>query len=996
MPLAIGGKLGAFEILAPLGAGGMGEVYRAKDLKLGREVALKVLQADLASDPDFLERFRREARALAALDHPGIVVVFSAEEADGVHFLTMQLVAGQTLDRLIPEGGMPVDQLLAIAILLGDALAAAHAKGILHRDIKPSNVVVTPDGRPKILDFGLARWGAVAPSEPTRPSAASTRSGAIVGTLPYMSPEQLTGHAVDHRTDIFSMGAMLYEMATGRRPFEGHSQAELVSSILRDAPRPLLALRPGLPGTLAALIEGCLAKDPRDRPATARDIRDRCDSLRREIEGRPATGATRAVPRQHPSGNLPLSLDSFVARGQELASVISLLADTRLVTLTGVGGTGKTRLAIEAAHRLADGFPDGAWLVELAPVNQAAALPNVVGDLLGIRQEPGKTLTQSLVDALRLRTLLLVLDNCEHVLDAAADLVTSITRQCTNVRILATSREALGISGERVLRLLSLTDEEGAQLFRDRASAAGAFGDLDMETLARLSRRLDGMPLAIELAAARCSTMLPEEIERRLDHRFQLLRGTRRGRIDRHQTLHQTVAWSYELLEPQEQQVFDRLSVFAGGFTLEAAQAVASGDDIDSLQVEEAVAALVARSMTLALKDEDATRYRLLETLRQFGEERLLASGSAPDVRQRHVRYFADFMTRAWSGLWSANASSWIRAVGREFENLRVAVYAAADLRDREALGALLKPHYFWAWHSLRYEVGDWAEAALEVSPEPAFARAVAVHLRVHGGRPEDATRLAAKLSPPEQAGDPDAVCLSALGHMSAAVASQSPDISKWVHRAAGAAEQTGNAALATLLKSMQVLSRLMAGEMGEARRMAVEAYDQAKVIGNPITLCEAMFFMGCAHADSDPVTALEYFDQTVTLAEKHGLPFYAGVAATEAAAASARVEEAGASGARLSRALRTFIHSGDRGQLWSSAHHLVYFLVRTQRPEEALRIWRELGSRRAYVAQHLRDELTRLIGPPGEGSLSDDELIERIVEVLDVLDRVAEDGLGE
>jgi non-specific serine/threonine protein kinase len=974
----------------------MGDVYRAKDLKLGREVALKVLQADLASDPDFLERFRREARALAALDHPGIVVVFSAEEADSVHFLTMQLVAGQTLDQLIPEGGMPVDQLLTIAIVLGDALAAAHAKGILHRDIKPSNVVVTPDGRAKVLDFGLARLGAVASGQ-TSVSTASTRTGAVLGTLPYMSPEQLTGSEIDHRTDIYSMGVVLYEMATGLRPFNGSSEAELASLILRDRPKPLRALRPGLPGALAALIEGCLAKEARDRPASAQDIRNRCDSLRRELERGHTSGESRTAHRERSSGNLPLSLDSFVAREQEVASVIDLLADTRLVTLTGVGGTGKTRLALEAAHRLSAKFPDGAWLAELAPVTRAEVVPNVVGDLLGVTQGPGKTPVDSIVDALRQRTMLLVLDNCEHVLDTAATLATLITRQCADVRILATSREAIGIGGERVFRLLSLTDKEGAQLFRDRALAAGAFGKLDMETLARLSHRLDGMPLAIELAAARCGAMLPEDIERRLDHRFQLLRGARRGRIERHQTLHQTVAWSYDLLEPQEQRVFDRLSVFAGGFTLDAAQAIAGGEDLGVLAVEEAIEALVARSMTLAQNTEDSTRYRLLETLRQFAEERLLASGDAQDVRQKHVRYFADFMTRAWGALWSTDASSWIRAVGQEFENLRVAVYAAIDLRDGEALGALLKPLYFWAWHSLRYEVGDWAEAALEVFPEPAFARAVAVHLRVHGGRPEDGTRLAAKLDDPDNAGDPDAVCLLVLGHLMAALAAQGPDISErmrrvseWMRRAVVAGERTGNPALATLLKSMQTVPKTMAGEMDEARRIAIEAYDQAKAIGNPIALCEATFHMGRTHADSDPEAALQYFDRTAELAEKHRLPFFARSAETEAAAASARVGDASFGGTRLSRALRAFIHSGDRGQLWTSAHHLLYFLVRIQRSEEALRIWRELGSRRSWVTQPLRDELTRLLGPPAEGTLSDDELIKRIVEALDTLDREA------
>ena len=257
-------------------------------------------------------------------------------------------------------------------------------------------------------------------------------------------------------------------------------------------------------------------------------------------------------------------------------------------------------------------------------MTRAEAVPHVVADLIGAVQQPGKTITQSVVDSLRHRALLLVLDNCEHVLDAAAELAAAITTQCAGVRILATSRENLAIRGEQVIRLQSLSDEHGAVLFRDRAQAAGARGELDMETLARLSRRLDGMPLAIELAAARCGSMSPEEIERRLDDRFRLLRGSRRGRMERHQTLRNTVAWSYELLEPLERQVFDRLSAFAGGFTLEAAQAVAGGDDIDELDVEDAIASLVARSMVLA----SDTR----------GRHPLPAARDAPAVRRGAAR----------------------------------------------------------------------------------------------------------------------------------------------------------------------------------------------------------------------------------------------------------------------------------------------------------------------------------------------------------------------
>jgi len=258
-----------------MGAGGMGEVYRATDLKLGREVALKVLPAEMAASPERLERFRREAKALAALDHAGIVTVHSVEEADGIHFLTMQLVEGQPLDRLISEGALPQDRLLAIAASLAEALSAAHEKGIVHRDLKPANVMVTKSGRVKVLDFGLAKVTAGEEETPRGSelsTAMKTREGIVMGTMPYMSPEQIQGRAVDRRTDIFSLGVVLYEMATGRRPFQADSAAGLMSAILRDAPEPLVRLRSGLPQTLCRVIERCLAKDPAARFQTAGDV----------------------------------------------------------------------------------------------------------------------------------------------------------------------------------------------------------------------------------------------------------------------------------------------------------------------------------------------------------------------------------------------------------------------------------------------------------------------------------------------------------------------------------------------------------------------------------------------------------------------------------------------------------------------------------------------------------------------------------------------------
>jgi serine/threonine protein kinase/tetratricopeptide (TPR) repeat protein len=292
--------LSHYRITAAIGAGGMGEVYRATDTKLGRDVALKVLPADMASDPERLARFQREAKALAALNHPHIVTIFSVEEADGVHFLTMELVEGQSLDRRIPAGGLPLGRLSKIAIALAEALAAAHEKGIVHRDLKPANVMVTDDGRVKVLDFGLAKETRVAdPADATQTAAGHTKEGMVMGTPAYMSPEQIAGRAVDHRSDIFSLGIILYEMATARRPFSGHSSAEMTSSILRDSPTLVTDVRGDLPAHLARIIRRCLEKDPRQRVQTARDIANEFADV---AEGtKPSSGSQATVAEAGPS-----------------------------------------------------------------------------------------------------------------------------------------------------------------------------------------------------------------------------------------------------------------------------------------------------------------------------------------------------------------------------------------------------------------------------------------------------------------------------------------------------------------------------------------------------------------------------------------------------------------------------------------------------------------------------------------------------------------------
>ncbi len=286
--LASGTRLGPYDIVAPLGAGGMGEVYRARDTRLGREVALKVLPEAFARDSDRLARFEREARIVAGLNHPNIVTLFSVEDVGGIRFLTMELVDGQSLDKHVAPGGLPLARLLDLGIALSDALVAAHEKGVVHRDFKPANVMVTREGRVKVLDFGLAKieqskGELVASQTGTLPLSTSV-PGEVVGTVGYMAPEQIRGEAVDARTDLFALGIILYELAAGRRPFAGATAADVSSAILRDAPAPLASVRTDLPADLDRIVGRCLEKNARDRVQTALDVHNELRRLKQTIE----------------------------------------------------------------------------------------------------------------------------------------------------------------------------------------------------------------------------------------------------------------------------------------------------------------------------------------------------------------------------------------------------------------------------------------------------------------------------------------------------------------------------------------------------------------------------------------------------------------------------------------------------------------------------------------------------------------------------------------
>src|SRR6516225_2560852 len=392
-------------------------------------------------------------------------------------------------------------------------------------------------------------------------------------------------------------------------------------------------------------------------------------------------------------GNLRPAPTSFIGRESEVAELQAVVKAHRLVTLTGVGGVGKTRLALEVAAHLVDEFPDGVWFFELAAVTDPAAVPDAVAAVLGITQQPGKTVSESVAAALEGRVRLLVIDNCEHVLDAAADLIEAILTQSATVRVVATSREGLGVAQEQVWPVPSLdigagTDSAAVSLFVERAQGiAPGFSMVNGDEAAAVTeicRRLDGIPLAIELAASRMASMTASEVRDRLDQRFRLLVGSRRG-LERHHTLRHAVAWSYDLLDHTEKTVLDRCSVFTGGFDLQSACAVAGFNDPDEYAILEVLDALVRKSLLIADRSAGRTLFAMLETIRQFAEEQLVAGGSASEARAAYARYFAgreaDILA-LWDSPRQREAYAWFTV---ELANLRAAFRWAADHNDLDA-----------------------------------------------------------------------------------------------------------------------------------------------------------------------------------------------------------------------------------------------------------------------------------------------------------------------
>ena len=725
---------GRYAIEREIGAGGMALVYVAEDLKHRRQVAIKVLRPELAATigPD---RFLREIEIAARLSHPHILPLFDSGAAGEVLYYVMPFVSGESLrSKLARERRLHTDDALRLTREIASALGYAHQQGIVHRDIKPENILLA-DGIALVADFGIAR--ALRSSRANGGSANSTLtvSGLALGTPAYMSPEQFTADEVDGRSDLYSLGCVLFEMLAGEPPFTARTADALLRMHLTTEPRSLSEIRPTVPVGLARVVAKMLAKDPADRFQSAAQL---AEAVATVVSG----GITPAVSERAADtpNNLPRHRTRFIGRDRELAECARLLGETRLLTLTGIGGSGKTRLALRLAESMLPTFPDGTWLVDLAPLVDPERVPATVAAAIGASESPDKPILEVIVERLQGGNVLVVLDNCEHLLGAAADLADALLAAADGVRLVATSREGLGIEGERLYAVRSMTvpdakadarsleDSDAVRLFVDRARAARrdfTAGPEHAAAIAEICRRLDGIPLALELAAARVKALSVDQIRARLDDRFRLLTGGRSA-VPRQQTLLATIQWSWEQLSDDEQRLLRRLSVFTGGWTLGSATAVA-GDGADEFEVLDILTRLIDKSLVLVEQSSGPeARYGMLETVRQYAQERLMDAAETDDVRDRH---FAEFLRLA-EGYYENKFVAeevWNERLTSELDNLRAALSFVRDRDSERYLDLVGALGYFWFARTHIIEGRAHVNEALaRSSPQPvrrAYAR---------------------------------------------------------------------------------------------------------------------------------------------------------------------------------------------------------------------------------------------------------------------------------
>jgi non-specific serine/threonine protein kinase len=863
---------GKYRIEALVGRGGMGTVYRAAQLNLRRTVAVKLMRGTLLADRIACARFEREALAIARLKHPNIVTIHDLGVAPGLGaYLVMEFVEGRSLRQELGERTrLAVGEALGLMGAVCAAVASAHRAQVVHRDLKPENIFLEAgEGAPtvKVLDFGLAKFGeAFLPAGRALTSSGaaqdtSTLGGSVLGTPAYMAPEQCRGEAADTRSDVYALGCVLYEMLTGRPPFVGPGPVELLAQHLTEHPPRPSELAGEIAPSLDATLLRALAREPDQRHPSV-------DAFARELGvlgaagshaatgGTPAGSGAQQAPAasERTPNNLPRPVTRFVGRQQQLVEVRAWLERARLLTLVGPGGIGKTRLALEVARGALGPYADGAWLVELDAVTDPSLVPQTVARALGVREEaerePAETLRAWLCD----KRILLVLDNCEHVAETCAELTQRLLDASAGLRVLSTSREPLGIRGEVIWRVPPLAVPEAAtsvtealsseavRLFADRAELSRPGFDIGEETaptVAALCRRLEGIPLAIELAAARMQVLSVEQILARLDARFRLLTSGARAAPSRQRTLRATLDWSYDLLDDEERALLRRLSVFSGGATIDAVEAVCSDKLVDALDALDIIARLVDKSLVIVRDRRGAARYAMLETIREYAADLLAHNGEAHGVRRRHAVYFMEQAEESGRAIRGGRSPEWFERLEEEHDNVRAALawFAAYDaeacLRLAVAVGG------FWHVHGHLSEGRKWLKTALEASgPAPTSAR-------MQGLR---------------RAG--------VLAYFQADLASAR----KYLAEGLRASKEANDGRFIASFGVRLAMVACLEGDPVAARGFAEESLEVARAVGDEVQIANSLNCLGeLARLERDWDAAHRFYEQALTLNRKAG-----------------------------------------------------------------------------------------------------------------------------
>jgi predicted ATPase len=572
--------------------------------------------------------------------------------------------------------------------------------------------------------------------------------------------------------------------------------------------------------------------------------------------------------------NLPVQLTSFVGRESELGALSELLAAHRMVTLTGTGGVGKTRLAVHVAAEVLDRYSDGVWLAELASVEAPRAL-EVIAGALGVDLPRTRSFEECVIDDLRSRQLLLVLDNCEHIVREVRRIAELLLHQSPGLSVLATSREGLRVPGEQLYSVPSLDDDSAQRLFVERARSVDSEftpGESDRTSVLAICNQLDGIPLAIELAAARVPMFSLDDLTQRVRQRFRLLTGGR-GTIERHQTLRAAIDWSFDLLSASEKVAFSRLSVFAGGCTLEAAEAIIADADLERDGVLDLLSGLVDKSLVGVDRTRDVTRYGMSETIRQYAEECLVASGDAEAVRARHARWYADFARAAGRGLYSTDEHRWLERLEGEVENLQVAVAWAVAAGETDLAMRLGGSFPRQASSRPLLGTGYLAEQAIGVRgadhhPLRARVMAEAGWAALTRGDADTGDRLLHQSIEAQREGARYAVASYTYAMSFWRLGAESYEIAK---EGLEAAERAGDVLGAIGSRMALAAQAMVAGHDDEALDQAQRALTEARQLGQPTLEAAALYVSGLVLSNADPARSIAILRQSVDLNERLG-----------------------------------------------------------------------------------------------------------------------------